>query len=100
MKNKYIILKSDIAKSENDFENPNPPITKHIKQLIETIAKIKPITTKFEASTPHSSTVKRKKSNRDNQNLTPERDLQNIKDNIQDTEDIMKRINSLYHRYC
>lgn len=74
LKNKYKTLKSDIAKSQTHLEKSYHPITKPLKQLIETIEKSEPITPKFESSTPRSSTMKIKK----NHPVTPKRNLENI----------------------
>lgn len=78
LRNKYKTLKSDIAKSQTHLEKSYHPITKPLKQLIETLEKSEPITPKFESSTPRSSTIKTKKYDRVSKNLTPKRKLENV----------------------
>lgn len=54
LKEKYRALKTDINKSQTQLEKTYS-ITKPLKQLIETVCKTEPITTKIKTSTPQSA---------------------------------------------
>lgn len=73
LKNKYKSLKSEIVKSQTNLEKTYHPITKPLKQLIETIEKKEPIITKFESSSPkdeYRSQIKRRETI---EKITPKR---------------------------
>lgn len=82
LKKKYKTLKSDIVKSQTNLEKSYHPITKPLKQLIETIQKSEPITPKFEISTPkllnRSSLMRERKYKQAPQNEPSELDSRNI----------------------